>query len=86
MFFRMRFGRFRRMMRGLVMMPTRGMRMMRSLLVMTSLMLFGGFLMMPRGVLMLCRRVLVMLGFFRGHGTPPWQWRGHKLAPLPLPL
>src|SRR5262245_6926095 len=72
-FFRMRFGRFRRMMRGLVMMPTSGMRMMRSLLVMTSLVLFGSFFMMPRGVLMLGRGVLVMLGCFGGHKKPPWK-------------
>ena len=85
-FFRMRFGCFGRMLPGLVMLPTGGMRMMRGFLVIAGLMVFGGFFMMPRGVLMLCRRVLVMLGCFRGHGTPPWQWRGQKLSPLPLPL
>ena len=69
-FFRMRFGGFGRMMRGLLMMPTGGMRMMHSFLVTPGLMVFGGFLMMPRGVLMLFRRFIVMLGCFGGHGTP----------------
>jgi len=70
-FFRMSFGRFGRMLRGLFMMPTGGMRMMRGFLVMTGLMMFGGFFMMPRGVLMLFRRVLVMLCGFGRHGEPP---------------
>ena len=70
-FFRMRFGRFGRMMRGLFMMPTGRMRMMRGFLVTAGLMVFGGFLVMPRGVLMLCRCVLVMLCSFGRHGKPP---------------
>jgi len=85
-FFRMRFSRFGGMVRGLVMMPTGGMRMMRSCLVMPGLMVFGGFFMVPRGVLMLCRRVLMMFGCFRGHGKPPWKWHYQKRSPLPLPV
>jgi hypothetical protein len=72
-FFRMGFGGFYRMLRGLFMMPTRGMRMMRGFLVTARLMVFGGFLMMPRGVLMLFSRFLVMLCSFGGHGKPPWK-------------
>jgi hypothetical protein len=72
-FFRMCFGGFGPMMRGMFMMPTSGMRMMRGLLVIPGLMVFGGFFMMLRRVLMMFRRVLVMLGCFRGHGTPPWK-------------
>ena len=82
----MSFGRFGRMLRGMFMMPTGGMRMMRGFLVIPSLMVFGGFFVMPRGVLMMLRRVLVMLGCFRGHGKPPWKWRYHKQSPIPLPL
>ena len=69
----MSFCRFARMMRGMFMMPTGGMRMMRGCLVMTGLMMFGGFFMMPRGVLMMFRGVLVMLCGFGGHGRPPWK-------------
>jgi hypothetical protein len=60
-FFRMRFGRFGRMMCGLFMMATGGMRMMRGFLVTACLMVFGSFLVMPRGVLMLFRCLIVML-------------------------
>jgi hypothetical protein len=70
-FFRMRFGRFGRMLRGLFMMPTGGMRMMRGFLVIPGLMVFGGFFVMPRGVLMLFRRLIVMLGCFGRHGKSP---------------
>jgi hypothetical protein len=65
------FGRFARMMRGMFVVPTSGMRMMRSFLVIAFLMVFGGFLMMPRRVLMMFRCVLVMLGCFGGHEKPP---------------
>jgi hypothetical protein len=65
--FYMGFGRFYRMLRGLFMMPTRGMRMMRGFLVIARLMVFGGFLMMTRGVLMLFGRFLVMLCSLGGH-------------------
>jgi hypothetical protein len=65
--FDMGFGRCYRMLRGLGMMPTRGMRMMRRFLVIARLMVFGGFLMMPRGVLMLFGRFLVMLCSLGGH-------------------
>ena len=85
-FFRMRFCRFGRMMRSMCMMPTGGMRMMRGFLVITGLMMFGGFFMMPRGVLVMFRRVLVVLGCFRGHGTPPWKGRCQQLLPILLPL
>ena len=70
-FFRMRFGRFGGMVRGMFMMPTGGMRMMRRFLVIPGFMMFGGFFVMPRGVLMMFRRVLVMLGCFGGHGHLP---------------
>jgi len=60
-FFRMRFGRLGGMMRGMCMMPTGSMRMMRRFLVMPGFMLFGGFFVMPRGVLM-------MFCGFGGHG------------------
>jgi len=66
-FFRMRFGRLGGMVRGMFMMPTGGMRMMRRFLVIPSFMMFGGFFVMSRGVLMLFRRVIVMLGCFGGH-------------------
>jgi len=69
--FRMSFCRFGRMMRGLFMMPTGRMRMMRGFLVTAGLMVFGGFLVMPRGVLMLFRCVIVMLCSFGRHGKPP---------------
>jgi hypothetical protein len=70
-FFRMSFCRFGRMMRGLFMMPTGSMRMMRGFLVTACLVVFGGFLVMPRGVLMLFRCVLVMLCSFGRHGKAP---------------
>jgi hypothetical protein len=85
-FFGMRFGRFGRMMHGMFMMPTGGMRMMRGFLVIPGLVVFGGFFMMLRGVLMMVRRMLVMLGCFRGHGTPPWKGRCQQLLPILLPL
>jgi len=84
-FFRMRFGRFGGMVRGLVMMPTGGMRMMRRFLVMPGFMLFGGFFVMSRGVLMLFRRVLVMFGCFGGHGETSLERVLPKQTPLPLP-
>ena len=59
-FFRMRFGRLGGMMRG--------MRMMRRFLVMPGFMLFGGFFVMPRGVLMMFCGALVMFCGFGGHG------------------
>jgi len=65
--FYMGFGRCYRMLRGLFMMPTGGMRMMRGFLVIARLMVFGGFLMMTRGVLMLFGRFLVMLCSLGGH-------------------
>ena len=83
-FFRMRFGRFGRMMRGLFMMPTGRMRMMRGFLVIPGLMVFGGFFVMPRGVLMLFRRLIVMLCSFGGHGKPPGKVYGQQRPPLPL--
>ncbi len=49
------------MMRGMFMMPTGAMRMMRGFLVIACLMVFGGFLMVPRGVLMLFRRLMLPL-------------------------
>ena len=67
-FFRMRFGRLGGMMRGMFMMPTGGMCMMRRFLVMPGFMLFGGFFVMPRGVLMMFCRALVMFCCFGGHG------------------
>jgi hypothetical protein len=70
-FFHMRFGRFGRMMRGLFMMATGGMGMMRGFLVTACLMVFGGFLVMPRGVLMLFRCLIVMLCSLGRHGKPP---------------
>jgi hypothetical protein len=45
--------------------------MMRRFLVIACLMMFGSFLMMPRGVLMMFRCLLVMLGCFGRHGKPP---------------
>ena len=56
------------MMRSMCMMPTGGMRMMRGFLVITGLMMFGGFFMMPRGVLMMFCRALVMFCCFGRHG------------------
>ena len=45
--------------------------MMRGFLVPACLMVFGGFLVMPRGVLMLFRGLIVMLCSFGRHGKPP---------------
>src|SRR4029453_134491 len=56
------------MIRGLFMMPTRGMRMMHSLLVIARLMVFGGFLVMTRGVPILFGRFLVLLRSLGRHG------------------
>ena len=84
-FFRMRFGRFGGMVRGMFMMPTGGMRMMRRFLVMPGFMMFGGFFVMPRGVLMMFRRVLVMLSCFGGHGETSLERVLPKQAPIPLP-
>jgi hypothetical protein len=67
----MRFRRFRGVLRGLFMMPTGRMRMMRGFLVTACLMVLGRFLVMPCRVLMLFRRVLVMLGCFGRHGKSP---------------
>ena len=56
------------MIRGLFMMPTRGMRMMRGSLVIARLMVFGGFLVMTRGVPLLFGRFLVLLRSLGRHG------------------
>ena len=72
------------MMRGMFMMPTGAMRMMSGFLVIACLMVFGGFLMVPRGVLMLFRRLIVMLCSFGGHGKPPGKVYGQQRPPLPL--
>jgi hypothetical protein len=82
----MRFGRFGRMLRSMFMMPTGGMRMMRGFLVISRLMVFGGFFMMPRGVLVMFRRVLVVLGCFRGHGETSLARVSLTTMPLPLPF
>ena len=55
------------MLRGLCMMPTRGMRMTRGFLVIARLMVFGGFLVMARGVRILFSRFLVLLRSLGGH-------------------
>jgi hypothetical protein len=71
-------------MRRLCMMPTGRMRMMRGFLVPAGLMVFGGFLVMPRGVRMLCRGVMVMLCSFGRHGKPPCKAYGqHRTASAP---
>jgi hypothetical protein len=49
------------MIRGLSIMPTRGMRMVRGFLVITRLMVFGGFLVVTRGVPILFGRFFVPL-------------------------
>ena len=67
----MSFCRFGRMMRGPFVMPTSRMRMMRGFLVPAGLMVFGSFLVMPRGVRMLFRCVIVMLCSFGRHEKPP---------------
>ena len=48
------------MIHSLCMMPTRDLRMMRGFLVMAHLMVFGGFLVMTRGVPILFSRFLVL--------------------------
>ena len=48
------------MRRGVGMMPTRGLHMLRGLLVMAHLMVCDGFLIMTRGVSILFRRVRVL--------------------------
>jgi hypothetical protein len=56
------------MRRGLDMMLTRDLRMIRGVRVMAPLMVCGGFLVLTRGVSILCRRVLVLLRSLGGHG------------------
>jgi hypothetical protein len=71
-------------MRRLCMMPTGRMRMMRGFLVPACLMVFGSFLVMPRGVRMLFRCVIVMLCSFGRHGQPPCKAYGqHRPASAP---
>jgi len=70
-FFRMGFGGFGPMLRGMFMMPTGTMRMMRGFLVIACLMVFGSFLMMPCGVLMMFRCTIMLLGGFRRHAKSP---------------
>jgi len=63
------------MLPGLCMMPTRDLRMLRGFRVLTHLMVGGGFLVMTRGVPILCRRLLVLLRSLDGHSHSshaPW--------------
>jgi hypothetical protein len=53
---------------GLCMMPTRGLHMLRGFLEMPRLMVDGGFLILTRGVPILCRRLRVLLRSLGGHG------------------
>jgi hypothetical protein len=78
-FFRMRFGRFARMMRGMFVVPTGGMRMMRGFLVIAFLMVFGGFLMM--GVF--ARPLSCHAGHERGRAKNPNMLKKRVKIPFP---
>jgi hypothetical protein len=56
------------MIHSLCMMPSRDLRMMLGFLVMAHLMVFGGFLVMTRGVPILFSRLLVLRRSLGGHG------------------
>src|ERR1043165_164471 len=71
------------MIRGLFNMPTRGMRMMCGFLVMARLMVFGGFLVMPRGVPILFGRYLVLLRSLDRHGISSHARWCHTTTRLP---
>ena len=68
------------MIRGLFMMPMRGMSIVRGFLVIARLMVFGGFLVMTRGVSILCGRFLVLL---RSLGRHDFSFPGSHVSPAP---
>lgn len=70
----MQLGRFRRMMHGVLMMAARRVRMVGGGLVVTSLMVSGGFAMMPGGMLVMFRCLVMMLGCVLGHGDLQRAW------------
>jgi hypothetical protein len=71
------------MIRALFMMPTRGMRMMRGLLVMAHLMVCGGFLGMTRGVHILFGRFRVRLRSLGGQGISSRERLGYTTTRFP---
>src|ERR1044071_8107569 len=73
------------MIRGLFMMPTRGMSMMRGFLVIAHLMVFGGFLVMPRGVPILFGRFLVLLRSLDRHDISSHERLCHTTTRLSPP-
>jgi hypothetical protein len=65
------------MSRGLGMMPTRGLDIMRGFRVMAPLIVFGGFLVMTRGVPILFSRLLVLRRSLGGHRLSSHERVGH---------
>jgi hypothetical protein len=56
---------------GVKSVPARSVRMVRCLLVMSALMVLGGFVVVTRGMRMVFRRLLVVLDCFLRHGVFP---------------
>ena len=71
------------MSRGLCMMRTRGLRMLRGFRVLTHLMVGGGCLVMTRGVPILCRRLRVLLRSLDGHGRSSHARWSHATTRFP---
>jgi hypothetical protein len=65
------------------MMPTRDLRMLRGFLVMAHLMVFGGFLVMTRGVPILFSRLLVLRRSLGGHRLSSHERVGHATPRFP---
>jgi hypothetical protein len=73
------------MIHSLCMMPTRDLRMMRGFLVMAHLMVFGGFLVIMRGVPILVSRFLVLRRSLGGHSLSSHKRLGHATTRFPPP-
>jgi hypothetical protein len=69
------------MSRGLCMMRTRGLRMLRGFRILPHLMVDGGFLVLTRGVPILCRRLRVLLRSLDGRSSHA-RW-GHATTRFP---
>ena len=72
-----------RMLRGLGMMPTRGLYIMRGFRVLASLIVFGRFLVMTRGVPILFSRLLVLRRSLGGHRLSSHERVGHATPRFP---
>jgi hypothetical protein len=71
------------MSRGLGMMRTRGLRMLRGFRVLPHLMVGGGFLVMTRGVPILFSRLLVLRRSLGGHRLSSHERVGHATPRFP---